>query len=210
MNIVFDFGAVLFDWRPVERVRRWLSPEAASSLAGTLARDIFLHADWLDFDCGRLDLDTVIDRTAVRLCMPRDRLHALLAPIGRDLEPIAPNVAVLLHLARRRDRHERPCLYFLSNMPQPFARELEQRHDFLRLFDGGVFSGDVRLGKPDPAIYRLLGQRHRLQPEQTWFVDDHLANVEAACDLGWQGLHLTQPLELRSLLRKSLGDDLGL
>jgi HAD superfamily hydrolase (TIGR01509 family) len=52
------------------------------------------------------------------------------------------------------------------------------------------------LGKPDPAIYTLLADRHGLDAKRTWFVDDNRANVEAASALGWQALHLPAPEHL--------------
>jgi putative hydrolase of the HAD superfamily len=205
MNIVFDFGAVLFDWRPAERVRQRLQPWAATAeQADGLAKAIFAHDDWQAFDHGLLALEQVVDRTASRLGLPQERLHGLMAPIGEELQPIASNVAVLHGLAERRDRQADLRLFFLSNMPAPFARTLEQRHDFLKVFDGGLFSADVQLGKPDPAIYQCLARQYALLPQRTWFIDDHRANVDAACALGWQGLHLAEPQALASLLAAAL------
>jgi FMN phosphatase YigB (HAD superfamily) len=45
---------------------------------------------------------------------------------------------------------------------------------------------------------------HQLVPQQTWFIDDHLPNVEAARVLGWQGLHLSEPQALADLLGAAL------
>jgi putative hydrolase of the HAD superfamily len=205
MNIVFDFGAVLFDWRPAERVRQRLQPWAETAQqADALAQAIFAHEDWQAFDRGLLGLEQVVERTASRLGLPQAQVHGLMAPIGEELQPIASNVAVLQTLAERRDRQAKLRLFFLSNMPAPFARTLEQRHDFLKVFDGGLFSADVQLGKPDPAIYLRLASQHALLPQHTWFIDDHRANVDAACALGWQGLHLAEPQALASLLAAAL------
>ena len=205
MNIVFDFGAVLFDWRPALRVRQRL-PEWAGDMhqAQTLAQAIFGHADWQAFDRGLLKLDEVIERTAARLRLPSHRVRELLAPIGDELEPIAAHVAVLQLLFERREREGGLRLFFLSNMPEPYARSLELRHAFIGVFDGGVFSGDVKMGKPDAAIYQHLAASHGLLALQTWFVDDHLPNVQAACALGWRGLHLAEGQALGDLLGPAL------
>jgi len=210
MNIVFDFGAVLFDWRPAERVRQRLQPWAATTeQADALAKAIFAHDDWQAFDRGLLSLDQVVERTAGRLGLPHERVHGLMAPIGEELQPIAPNVALLHGLAQRRAGQADLRLFFLSNMPAPFARTLEQRHDFLKVFDGGLFSADVRMGKPDPAIFQHLASQYALLPHRTWFIDDHRANVDAALALGWQGLHLSEPEALASLLSRSVGGQIG-
>ena len=176
MNIVFDFGAVLFTWQPAELVAQHfpeMSPTSAA--AQQLAQDIFHHADWQGFDSGRVALDDVIGLTALRLALPHATLHEALAPIGERLAPIACNVELLRKLCERRDSQSGLKLYFLSKMPAPFARALERRHDFLQWFDGGIFSGDVQLGKPDPAIFKLLASRYQLEAAQTLFIDDSLA-----------------------------------
>jgi putative hydrolase of the HAD superfamily len=190
MNIVFDFGAVLFTWQPANLIAQHLSEHAPTAeQAKRLAGDIFHHQDWQDFDRGVVDLDPVVQRTASRLGLPAAQLAAFLSPIGERLLPIASTVALLAQLKTRREAGERLKLYYLSNMPAPFARVLEQRHDFLEWFDGGIFSGDVKLAKPDPAIFQLLQHRYTLEPQRTVFIDDLQANVAAAQALGWHGIH---------------------
>ena len=207
LNVVFDFGGVVFDWNPAAMVRAhfggdWQgfdSPEA-------LGRAIFLHADWLAFDRGERSQDEVIAQTAQRLSMAQAQMHALIAPIGAQLQPIATTVQLLGDLQARRKAGGGMRLLFLSNMPAPFARTLEQRHAFLECFEGGIFSADVLLTKPQAEIYQLLAQRYQLQPGATLFIDDHGPNVQAAAALGWQTLHLTDP----ALLRQGLAEPLRL
>ena len=50
-------------------------------------------------------------------------------------------------------------LYFLSNMPEPYAQHLERAHDFVGWFRDGVFSARVHLNKPEPAIFELAAAR---------------------------------------------------
>lgn len=190
MNIVFDFGAVLFTWQPAQLLAQHFPHIASTPLAAReLAQAIFHHEDWQDFDRGTVELPAVVEATAKRMAMPHDELNAMLEPIGERLKPIECNIALLRTLKERRDRDGDIKLYYLSNMPAPFARTLEQKHAFLNWFDGGVFSGDVKLGKPDPAIYQLLADRHGLAPERTVFIDDMPVNVKAAQDLGWHAIH---------------------
>ena len=203
MNVVFDFGAVLFTWRPVDIVALAFPDRAATQApAQQLAKDLFGHEDWHDYDRGLLEMDAVVERLSNRLALDRDAVLKLVQNIGGCLQPIAETVAVLQALQARRQMGEGVSgLYFLSNMPRPYARELEQKHAFLQHFDGGIFSGDVRLSKPDPAIYQLLQERYQLAPESIVFIDDLQANVQAAHALGWQGIHLTEPQTLSNTLR---------
>lgn len=201
MNIVFDFGVVLFDWQPAQFLATDL-PEFAHTpqAAGQLAQALFGHADWHAFDRGTLTMDEVVQRSAQRLALPHARLEQLVQRIGELLTPVAATVEVLDQLVQRREQDGELKLYFLSNMPVPYARELEQRHAFLQCFDGGIFSGDVQLIKPEPAIYALLESRYELDPAETLFIDDLKSNVLAAQGRGWQGLHFESPAQLGAAL----------
>ncbi|HYW56088.1 MAG TPA: HAD family phosphatase [Polaromonas sp.] len=205
MNIVFDFGAILFAWQPAQLLRRHF-PEFTETpdQAQQFAREVFHHNDWQDFDRGVVELDAVVHKTAARLSLPSDALHGLMAPIGEELAPIVCNVNLLSRLRGQRDQGADLQLYFLSNMPAPFARSLERKHAFLKWFDGGIFSGDVKLAKPGAAIYELLAERHGLEPVRTLFIDDALVNVDAARALGWHAIHCVEPEQLADQLYGTL------
>ncbi len=197
MNIVFDLGAVLLTWEPLALVQSQFPHHAPTAEAAhALASDMFHHEDWLGFDRGTHSLDDAIGRMALRLSMSADQLGTALAPIGERLEPIAVTVELLDRLRARRDAGDDLRLYFLSNMPAPYARVLEQRHAFFRWFDGGIFSGDVQLIKPQREIYELLAARHRLAASDTVFIDDMPANVAAARAFGWHAIHCDMPSAL--------------
>ena len=195
MNVVFDFGAVLFTWRPVDLVTECVPERAPTpAQAGHLAHEVFGHADWQAFDRGTTTMEEVIDRTVARLGLDRAALTKLVGDIGERLVPMPDSIALLtrLHALRAQQQAQggEPLkLYFLSNMPVPYARTLERLHGFLRDFDGGIFSGDVLLIKPEAAIYQLLQNRYDLDPAKTVFIDDLLGNIEAAQAQGWHGIH---------------------
>lgn len=200
-NVVFDLGAVLLNWEPVSLAHAALAPHTPTAQAAhALAREMFHHEDWLGFDRGTHSLEDAIGRMALRLSLPADRLSATLAPLGERLEPIAVTLELLASLRARRDEGEALRLYYLSNMSVPFARALEERHAFFRWFDGGIFSGDVRMLKPQPEIYQLLAGRYGLQASETVFIDDSAANVAAARTLGWQAIHCEAPSALPAQL----------
>lgn len=196
MNVVFDFGAVLFTWRPLDLVTECFPDRVSTpAQAGHLAHEIFGHADWQAFDRGTTTMQEVIDRTVERLGLDRYALTTLVGTIGERLLPMPDSIALLRRLQalraaqRAQGQHDALKLYFLSNMPVPYARVLEQSHAFLQEFDGGIFSGDVLLIKPEAAIYQLLQTRYTLDPARTVFIDDLLGNIEAAQAQGWHGIH---------------------
>jgi putative hydrolase of the HAD superfamily len=201
MNVVFDFGGVLFGWRPAELLTQAF-PQAAATpqLAAQLAHAVFAHADWHSFDQGTLSMDAVVERTAARLALSPLVLADLVESIGERLAPMADTVALLAQLHARRRLDDGLKLYYLSNMPVPYARTLERKHAFLQWFDGGIFSGDVLHIKPDAAIYQLLQTRFALEPAKTVFIDDLKHNVATARALGWHGIHFESAPQLQAEL----------
>lgn len=61
--------------------------------------------------------------------------------------------------------------------------------DFLPLMDGGIFSRNVKLIKPDPAIYRALIDTYHLAPAECVFIDDTKPNVDEAARQGIHAIH---------------------
>jgi putative hydrolase of the HAD superfamily len=76
--------------------------------------------------------------------------------------------------------------------------------DRLLCFDVQMFSAEEGLMKPDPAIYLRCLERLGVTAGEALFIDDTLANVEAARRLGMAGVHFTdkwkQVKELRRML----------
>jgi putative hydrolase of the HAD superfamily len=184
-RIVFDFGAVVFQWRPTVMLRRELPHLATDETrAAHWAAQIFQSygGDWADFDRGRVSVPDLVARISTRTGLQRSDVQTAVDGVARELQPKPEMVALLqrLHGAGRR-------LHFLSNMPAGIASDLEARHDFFRYFASGIFSARVQLIKPDPAIYRLAAARFEAAPADLLFIDDHPPNIAAAQALGWDG-----------------------
>jgi putative hydrolase of the HAD superfamily len=199
MNIVFDFGAVMVQWLPHDVVRKHFpdianTPEAAAQLANSF----FAHPDWQEFDAGRVSAQEISQLSASRLKLDVKAVQHMVDAIEDHITPIPSSVQVLEKLYAEREAKGYK-LYFLSNMPAPYARGLE-RHAFMRCFDGGIFSGDIGLIKPQPEIFEKLEAMYGLQGQEILFIDDHPANIAAANKQGWQTLHLTDPSKLPELL----------
>lgn len=72
----------------------------------------------------------------------------------------------------------------LSNAVDGARREESKRYGLDTLADDLVYSHEVHLAKPDPAIYLLACERLNVMPPESVFVDDRPENVSAAADLG--------------------------
>ena len=92
-----------------------------------------------------------------------------------------------------------PC-FVLSNWSAETYEGMEEKYPFLKDFDGKIISGRDFLIKPDPAIYELAISRFDLIPQETLFIDDRLDNIEAAQNLNFQTIHLTDPSLIQDLI----------
>lgn len=77
----------------------------------------------------------------------------------------------------------------LSNSGDGARREEQRRYDFAGLVDTIVYSHEVGVAKPDPAIYEITADRVGVRPEEIVFLDDSIACVAAARAAGWQAVH---------------------
>lgn len=96
------------------------------------------------------------------------------------------------------DSHElnQPLINFLKTQKKEFKIGLiSNYHDLLRpmlenklkiadIFDDIVISAEVKLIKPDEAIYKLALDRMQIKPDEAIFVDDLPENTQAAARLG--------------------------
>jgi len=99
----------------------------------------------------------------------------------------------------------------LSNMGDNVLENMKREFDWLSRFDVLVWSFQVHMAKPDPAIYGHLLKELGTRPEETLFLDDRPVNVEAANALGIKGIKFTDVAQLRTdLIAQGLEDVLPL
>ena len=85
----------------------------------------------------------------------------------------------------------------LTNFASDTFREAQERFPFLKLPRGVTVSGDIKLIKPDRAIYDHHIQSFDLEPAATLFIDDSPKNVEGAREAGWQAVLFTDAATLK-------------
>ena len=88
----------------------------------------------------------------------------------------------------------------LSNMGDNVLANMERTFDWLPRFDVLVWSYQLRMAKPDPAIYRHVLSKLGTEPEETLFLDDRPVNVQAAQALGMKAIQFSTVEQLREEL----------
>lgn len=78
---------------------------------------------------------------------------------------------------------------YLSNYGKELFENSQKELDCLKYTDGGLVSYEVKLIKPDKAIFMELFKRFDLDPSKCVFIDDSIKNVIGASKCGLQTIH---------------------
>lgn len=101
----------------------------------------------------------------------------------------------------RRLKGEGWPIYLLSNFSAEKFPLMRERYEFLNLFDDMIISGEHKLIKPDPAIFQLTLERIDRTANECLFIDDSLANIETARNMGFHTIHFQSPEQLERDLK---------
>lgn len=92
----------------------------------------------------------------------------------------------------------------LSNAWSGTRKALDEYYRSLDLFHHIIISAEVKLAKPDPAIYREMLQMVEARPGEAIFVDDLQENIDAANELGIHGIKFQNAEQAIADVRKLL------
>jgi putative hydrolase of the HAD superfamily len=178
--VIFDFGGVLC-FHPTD------AQIAGAACACGLPVADFLHAFWANrhaYDAGEIGPDTywrAVAETAGRAFA--DDLVAELTQREIDFWSRYDG-RVLAWAAQLRSHGLRAGI--LSNMPQPLGAHLRATRTLLDYFDHITFSYELRVVKPQAAIYEDALRGLAVAPAEALFLDDRPENVEGARAVGLQ------------------------
>lgn len=194
-NIIFDMGGVLLDYNPLRYISHLTTDEADAAL---LLREVFNSVEWFRLDHGTIGQEdaaaAMCSRLPVRL---HDAVERLIEWWKLEVQPVE-GMAELLEELKALGYG----LYLLSNAsvrhPEYFDRLPSARY-----FDGRFVSAFYKLLKPQYDIYQAMLREFDLKPEECFFIDDSVANVEAAYCVGISGAVFDGDVErLREVLNR--------
>lgn len=190
---IFDLGGVLIDWNPRHLYRK-LFPGDEQGMERFLAE--VATGEWNSKqDAGRPFAEAIAELQAAH----PDKADLIAAYRDRWPEMIGGTNAETGQIIR--DLKARGLrTYALSDWSAEtfgMARSLVTE---LALFDDIQISGEARMIKPDPRLFRLALERFRLRPSEAFFVDDAQANVDGAQAAGMSAFLFTDAAALRTTL----------
>ena len=195
-NIIFDFGSVLVDWNPERLYGPYFNDDAKMRYFLT---EICPHAWNAQADAGRSTAEITEERVAVHPEWEKEiRMY-----FGQWIKMMGEQIPGMQELVEElKNRGYR--LYGLTNWSAETFPLVKDNYPVFRLLDGIVVSGEEKIAKPDPGIFRILLQRYGLKPEECLFIDDNPGNVSTGESLGIRGLVFTSAAALKSRLAEVL------
>ncbi len=104
---------------------------------------------------------------------------------------LIPGTKVIIE--KLRDKYK---VMYLSYNVKERVDKLDQKFDFVSWFEGGIFSHEVGMRKPNPKIYEIALQMGNVKADESVFVDDKLKMLEPAKAMGMTGLVFESPEKL--------------
>jgi 2-haloacid dehalogenase len=192
-SVVFDVGNVLVDWNPRSYFARHIDdPERLDRFLLEVAT-----YEWhLQHDAGRPFAETSAELIAL-YPEEAENIRRWGEDFGGQIGDVLPGMAALVaDLAAAG-----VPLYAITNFSHEFWPAFAGREPALfEPFRDILVSGEVRLLKPDPAIFDLALERFGLARGAGLFVDDRQDNVEAADRAGFVGHRFRDAATLRTAL----------
>lgn len=194
--IMLDVDGVLVDGRPADG-QSW-----ASSLREDLGIDpeilvsSFFSKVWDDIVTGKREL--VVELTKVLQQLPTDVTAEELVNYwfekdSRIVEPVLVDC--------RAARKSGYAVYLATNQEHQRAKYLTETLGLGREFDGMIYSAQIGVKKPFSEFYGNALRISGFDPKAVLFVDDTLANVDAAADEGLRAVHWTEGASLSAILQ---------
>jgi glucose-1-phosphatase len=186
--VIFDIGRVLI------RIDVGRAMEGMASGTSLLPEELWLAIEndprWKDWQEGRISARDWHLHLKQRFGGPATFEQFTEAwNLALDPAPILGN-----ELFERLSKSHR--LGLLSNTDTIHVAHMESRYDFFRYFQARIYSCVIGAAKPSPLIYKEALRACRVRAEETVYVDDIAAYVEAAQRLGIRGIQFQSSEQL--------------
>lgn len=179
-NIIFDIGNTLLSFNPMGYLKKELNDD---TVINTLYETIFKSPEWVSLDRGTLTQEEAVEKFCSRQPSLKNEIKQVMEKWERILTPMDESIKLLKYLKSTGCR-----IYLLSNFHEKAFEYIFDKYSFIKNADGMVISCQVKLLKPEKEIYQALLEKYSLIPEESLFIDDFDKNIEAARELGINGI----------------------
>ena len=188
-TIIFDLGGVLVDWNP-EYV--YLNEFDGNRKKMNWFFDNICTSDWNEEQDGGKLIKTA---TKERIKLFPEHKKLIKMYYGRWDEMLKGEIIVSVNILKKL-KSKNYKLIALTNWSFETFPVAIKRFDFLKLFNGIVVSGKIKMLKPFKEIYNYTINKYELSPSECVFIDDRLSNVQGAINYGIKGIHFQSSMQL--------------
>lgn len=194
-TIIFDLGGVLVDWNP-EYV--YLNEFDGDRKKMNWFFDNICTSDWNEEQDGG-KLIKIATKERIKLFPEHEKLIKMY--YGRWEEMLKGEIIESVNILKKL-KSKNYKLIALTNWSFETFPVAIRRFEFLKLFDGIVVSGKIKMLKPFKDIYNYTINKHKLSPSECVFIDDRVSNVQGAINCGIKGIHFQSSKQLIRELKK--------
>lgn len=192
-NLIFDFGGVLIDWNPRHLYKNIFADKAEMEF---FLNNICTFQWNLNQDAGH------------SLSEATKELQAEHPEYTKEIEMFYKDWVQMLggeifeNTGLLKPLKAKYRLFGLTNWSAETIPVAYGLYPFFKELEGIVVSGEEKIVKPDPAIFKILLNRYQLEAAESLFIDDNLNNIIAAKELGFFTIHIKDDTRLDQELIK--------
>ena len=193
-TIIFDLGGVLVDWNP-EYV--FLKEFNGNRVKMEWFFNNICTSEWNEEqDSGKLIKIATEER--IKLFPEYEKLIRMF--YGRWKEMLRGEIPETVEIIKKLKSQNYRLIALTNWGVETFPVALE-KFKFLKLFEGIVISGEIKMLKPFKKIYQYTLNKYNLNPANCIFIDDRLSNVEGAIKCGINAIQFISSEKLITKLK---------
>jgi len=197
-NIIFDWGGVITDLH-FELTKKAFKKMGLTLFDETVPHDP--HNDlFLPFEIGRISPEEFHRRIKKSTVLPitdamiDNAWNALLGELPLERWEILREASRFFNIYLLSNTNAIHKAYYYAKIKSEFGVE-----GFEPIFKKTYCSHEIGLRKPNDEIFLYVQKDADIIPNETMFIDDFLENIETARRLGFQTIHLKEPLTLLNI-----------
>lgn len=181
-NIVFDMGRVLVEYQENVVCEKLIEAEAEREAVGT---SVFVSPEWIMLDMGVITEEQALARMQSRLKTDHEKeMAALCLAHWHEYNMwTKPEMGGVVRWAKEQGYG----VYLCSNASLRLLSCYRDVIPEIDLFDGVLFSAEVKCMKPQKEMYEHFFERFGLNPQECFFIDDLQNNIDGARAVGMDG-----------------------
>lgn len=173
-----------------------------------VAGHVLMHQDYPQFDAEFTELQLQSDLGNISRQQFNDSAAKLIGTTASEVErrywSINQFNQLVLDWVHELKMSGKYKIGMLSNISRDWMDTSLPVFEQQQLFDDMIMSGDVRIVKPNPEIFKLMANKLGVLPSECVMVDDLSRNIDGAKQAGMQGIIFKSVGQARAELSKIL------